>query len=288
MFFTASVLPVAIGTVAGARHGGAFDGGAFALALAATVCVHAAVNVYNDVCDSRSGCDQANLDRIHPFTGGSRFIQNGVLGEDEMARLAHALLGAGVLLGIALVALKGPMVLALGAIGVGLGLLYSLPPVHLAGRGLGEIAVGIGFGVLPVVGAAWLQAGSHVPLAALLSLPLGCWIAAVLIANEVPDAAADEGAGKRTLAVRLGPRGTRVLYAGVQAAAAASLAGGVSLDVLPVWSLVVPVALLGLAGIAAKDLGGSRLDLTRAIKLTLAIHLAGGLWLCLLAAVAGG
>jgi len=288
MFFTASVLPVAIGTVAGARHGGAFDGGAFALALAATVCVHAAVNVYNDVCDSRSGGDQANLDRIHPFTGGSRFIQNGVLGEDEMARLAHALLGVGVLLGIALVALKGPMVLALGAIGVGLGLLYSLPPVHLAGRGLGEIAVGIGFGVLPVVGAAWLQAGSHVPLAALLSLPLGCWIAAVLIANEVPDAAADEGADKRTLAVRLGPRGTRVLYAGVQAAAAASLAGGVSLDVLPVWSLVVPVALLGLAGIAAKDLSGSRLDLTRAIKLTLAIHLAGGLWLCLLAAVAGG
>jgi len=127
-----------------------------------------------------------------------------------------------------------------------------------------------------------------VPLAALLSLPLGCWIAAVLIANEVPDAAADEGADKRTLAVRLGPRGTRVLYAGVQAAAAASLAGGVSLDVLPVWSLVVPVALLGLAGIAAKDLSGSRLDLTRAIKLTLAIHLAGGLWLCLLAAVAGG
>jgi 1,4-dihydroxy-2-naphthoate octaprenyltransferase len=288
MFFTASVLPVAVGTIAGARHGGAFDGGAFALALTATVCVHAAVNVYNDVCDSRSGGDQANLDRIHPFTGGSRFIQNGVLGEGEMARLAHALLGVGVLLGVALVALKGPMVLALGAIGVGLGLLYSLPPVHLAGRGLGEIAVGIGFGVLPVVGAAWLQAGSYVPLAALLSLPLGCWIAAVLIANEVPDAVADEGAGKRTLAVRLGPRGTRVLYAGVQAAAAASLAGGVSLDVLPAWSLVVPVALLGLAGIAAKDLGGSRLDLTRAIKLTLAIHLAGGLWLCLLAAVAGG
>lgn len=288
MFFTASVLPVTVGTVAGARHAEMFEAGAFALALAATVCVHAAVNVYNDVCDSRSGGDQANRDRIHPFTGGSRFIQNGVLGEDEMARLAHALLGLGMLLGVALVALKGPVVLAFGAIGIGLGVLYSLPPAHLAGRGLGEIAVGIGFGVLPVVGAAWLQAGAQVPLALLLSLPLGCWIAAVLIANEVPDAAADEGAGKRTLVVRLGPRRTGFLYAGVQAAATALLAGGAGFGVLPAWGLAVPVVLLGLAGVAAKGLGGSRAELARAIKLTLAIHLAGGLWLCLLAAVAGG
>ena len=287
MFFTASVLPVAVGTAVGAKASGTFDGAALALALASVVCVHAAVNVFNDVCDSRSGGDRANVDRIHPFTGGSRFIQNGVLGEKEMTRLAFALLGAGIVLGIVLFALKGWAVLAFGVFGVGLGFLYSGTPVRLAGRGIGEAAVGIGFGLLPVVGSAWLQAGTIVPLAILLSLPLGCWIAAVLIANEVPDAVSDEGAGKRTLVVRLGSGGTRILYVAVQAAALLILGGGVWLGLVPGWGLAVPTVLLGLAGWAARGLARPHEALARAIKMTLAVHFAGGLWLCLLAATAG-
>jgi 1,4-dihydroxy-2-naphthoate octaprenyltransferase len=284
MFFTASVLPVAVGTVAGARLAGTFDGAALALALASVVSVHAGVNVLNDVCDARNGADRANADRIHPFTGGSRFIQNGVLAEADMARLATALFGAGIVCGLALFALKGPAVLAFGALGLALGILYSWPPVQLAGRGFGEAAVGVGFGVLPVVGAAWLQAGTLVPLAVLLSLSLGCWIAAVLIANEVPDAAADAGAGKRTLVVRLGAGGTAILYAAVQAAAVIALADGAGLGWVPAWGVAGP-ALLGIAALmAARDLRGPRASLAHAIKLTLAIHLAGGLWLCLLAA----
>lgn len=287
MFFTASVLPVAVGTAVGAKASGTFDGAALALALAAVVSVHAAVNVFNDVCDSRDGGDRANVDRIHPFTGGSRFIQNGVMSEGEMARLAFALFGAGIALGIALFALKGWLVLAFGVAGIGLGILYSGPPVRLAGRGIGEAAVGIGFGLLPVVGSAWLQAGTIVPLAILLSLPLGCWIAAVLIANEVPDTVSDKGAGKRTLVVRLGSGGTRILYVAVQAAALLTLGGGVWLGLVPGWGLAVPTVLLGLAGWAARGLAGPHEALARAIKMTLAVHFAGGLWLCLLAATAG-
>lgn len=287
MFFTASALPVVVGTVAGARIAGTIDGAAFALALAATVFVHASVNVFNDVCDSRSGGDRTNVERIHPFTGGSRFIQNDVMDESEMARLARALLGIGVALGVVLSALKGWPVLAFGAVGVGLGILYSWPPVRLAGRGIGELAVGIGFGVLPVVGGAWLQLGALAPQAVLLSIPLACWIAAVLIANEVPDAASDAAEGKRTLVVRLGPGGTRILYAAVQAAAVLSLGAGVGVGFLPAWGLAGPVVLLGLAGAASMGLSGPRAALARAVKLTLAIHLAGGLWMCLLGAAAG-
>ncbi|MCC7015731.1 MAG: prenyltransferase [Rhodospirillales bacterium] len=284
MFFTASVLPVVVGTVAGAKLIGIFDGTAFAFALASVVCVHASVNVFNDVFDADSGADRANAERIHPFTGGSRFIQNGVMSGNEMAVFAFALLGAGSLLGAVLFALKGPAVLLFGAIGIGLGILYSMPPVQLAGRGLGEIAVGIGLGVLPVMGSAWLQAGALSGQALLLSLPLGCWIAAVLIANEVPDAAADAAAGKRTLAVRLGAHGIKVLYFAVQAAAAVSLAIGMWLGRLPAWGLGLPAAMLAAAGLAAAGLNVDRASLVRAIKLTLAIHLAGGLWLALLAA----
>ncbi|MEK7246561.1 MAG: prenyltransferase [Pseudomonadota bacterium] len=285
-FFTASVLPVVVGTAAGAKGAGSLDGTAFALALASVVCVHAAVNVFNDVFDARSGADQANAERIHPFTGGSRFIQNGVMSENEMAMLAFALLGVGGLLGAVLFVLKGAAVLLFGAIGIALGILYSMPPVQLAGRGLGEIAVGIGFGVLPVVGGAWLQAGALSAQALLLSLPLGCWITAVLIANEVPDADADRRAGKRTLVARLESGGIKAFYLAVQAAALFALGIGVWMDRLPAWGLVVPVLLVAAAGVVAAGLNGPRAALVRAIKLTLAIHLAGGLWLCLLAVAA--
>ena len=286
MFFTASVLPVVVGTAAGAKLTGILYGTAFALALASVVCVHASVNVFNDVFDAKSGVDQANAERIHPFTGGSRFIQNGVMNGGEMVTLAFALLGVGGLLGAVLFALKGATVLLFGAIGIALGILYSLPPVQLAGRGLGEIAVAIGFGVLPVVGGAWLQAGAFTAQALLLSLPLGCWVAAGLIANEVPDADTDAAAGKRTLVVRLSPGGIKALYLAVQAAALFALGVGVWFDRLPAWGLVVPAVLFAASASAAAGLNGPRASLIRAIKLTLTIHLAGGLWLCLLALAA--
>lgn len=286
MFFAASVLPVVVGTTAGAKGAGSLDGTAFALALASVVCVHAAVNVFNDVFDAKSGADQANAGRIHPFTGGSRFIQNGVMNADEMATLAFALLGVGGLLGAVLFTLKGAIVLLFGAIGIALGILYSMPPVQLAGRGLGEIAVAIGFGVVPVVGGAWLQVGALSTQALLLSVPLGCWIAAVLIANEVPDADADRRAGKYTLVARLDSDGIKALYLAVQAAALVALGIGVWMDRLPAWGLAVPAVLFAVAAVAAAGLNGPHAALARAVKLTLAIHLAGGLWLCLLAVAA--
>ncbi len=283
MFFAASVLPVAVGTVVGARIAGTADWTAFALALASVVGVHASVNVFNDVFDCKNDADAANPARVHPFTGGSRFIQNGVMTPGEMTVLAFALLLAGGAFGAWLFALKGAGVLLFGAVGVALGILYSLPPVALSGRGLGEAAVALGLGVLPVVGGAWLQCGILAGQALLLSLPLACWIAAVLIANEIPDAAADRAAGKRTLAVRFGPRGTQILYGAVQGAAVLFIAGGVVQGRLPAWGLAVPALLLVLAGRAAAEMGKSREGLIGAIKLTLAIHAGGGVWLGVLA-----
>ena len=69
-----------------------FDVTVFALALFATVCVHAASNVLNDVGDDSGGTDRQNEDRIYPYTGGSRFIQTGIMSANEMARLGISLL----------------------------------------------------------------------------------------------------------------------------------------------------------------------------------------------------
>jgi len=116
-FFPASVLPVVTGTAFGAFIAGSFDAYVFTLALVATVCVHAASNVLNDVGDETVGTDQINDQRIYPYTGGSRFIQMGILSQSHMAKLGVGLLAFSALLGLLLYLEKGPVVLLFGLAG---------------------------------------------------------------------------------------------------------------------------------------------------------------------------
>lgn len=281
-FFTASILPVLLGSAWGYGSAGAFDASAFALALLATVFVHAATNVLNDVYDELSGNDAPNAGRIHPYTGGSRFIQNGVMTAAEMRHWGTVLLVLGVFAGAVLVYLKGTAVVGFGLIGMLLGILYSAPPIRLSARGWGEVAVGVGFGPLPVVGAAWLQTGQISLDAALLSLPVGIWIANVLLINEVPDADADAASGCRTVAVRLGAAGTRRLYLAGQAIAAASAVGLSLAGLLPVWGGLAVALSFVPAWKAAQSIvapPSERDRLQGGIEATLFIHAAGSLLL---------
>ncbi|WP_020680225.1 prenyltransferase [Marinobacterium rhizophilum] len=280
MFLTASILPVLVGTSWGYRVGGTLDWTALALALAAIVLIHAAANVLNDVFDDLGGTDRHNDERIFPFTGGSRFIQNGVMSVRQMALWGAFLLILGIVFGLGLVVHSGMLVLLFGVAGVALGLLYSIPPMQLNARGLGELAVGAGFGILPVTGAAWLQSGISVVGALVLSLPIACWIMAILLMNEVPDLKADQAAGKHTLVVRLGLNRTRWLYLLLQVLALAILAVAVSLGMLQSATWLIPGIFLLLAAIvAAFGVGAVTARLKRSIQLTLMIHMLGGLWL---------
>lgn len=281
-FFPASALPVLAGTAWGFHASGSFDAVVFLLALFATVCVHAACNVLNDVGDESGGTDKQNEDRIYPYTGGSRFIQTGIMNANEMARLGISLLALAALAGLALIALKGPVVLYFGLAGIALGVLYSLGPVRLASLGIGETAVAIGFGIVPVAGAAWLQ-GAALDLNVLIfSVPIAMWVAAILLINEVPDIAADGATGKRTLPVRLGLRGTAFLYLVLHVTAAAFTGWLVFRGGLPLLAPVMPILLLILAfraGLAIQRGIGDRQGMTRAIESTLAIHTVGSVWL---------
>jgi len=278
-FLTASILPVFVGTAWGMRVGGRFDGLAFTLALFATICLHAAANVFNDVGDDLGGSDRNNPERIYPYTGGSRFIQNGVISRNGMLGLSAALLLAGLAIGAALAALKGVIVIWFGLAGIGLGICYSLPVIQLSGRGVGEAAVAVAFGVLPVMGAAWLQSGLLGGAAAWLAAPVSLWVAAILLINEVPDRNADAAAGKRTLAVRLDVRGSQWLYAGLHTIAALSTGVAALLGVLPAFVVIGPLLLLAFALQAARQIGANRQTLTAAIRTTLMIHALGCVWL---------
>lgn len=281
-FFPASVLPVLAGTAWGASVAGSFDGVVLLLALLATVCVHAGANVLNDVGDDAIGTDRINNDLIHPYTGGSRFIQEGIMSPVGMARLGISLLVVAALGGLVLLSLKGSAVLGFGIAGVTLATLYSLGPARLSCLGLGELAVGIGFGVLPVCGAAWLQSGVLDSSVLLFSLPVSAWVANILLINEVPDRRADGATGKRTLPVRLGLRGTALLYGGIHVVAAVVVVWLTVRGDLPLLAPLLPIALLAMALPAARAIqtGLERRDaLTKGIEATLAIHTVGTLWL---------
>jgi 1,4-dihydroxy-2-naphthoate octaprenyltransferase len=278
-FFAASAMPVLVGTAwAAARGHHHFDPGLFSLALAATVLAHAATNVFNDVGDDVIGADAGNIGRIYPYTGGSGFIEAGLLSRVQLGWLALGLAVAAIGLGAFLAVLRGPGVIVLGTLGLLLGLLYSLPRVQLSARGVGELAVATGLGVLPVLGAVWLQDGTIDAGAIAVCLPVSAWVGAILIINEVPDVEADRRAGKRTLVVRWGAPGARLLYALLTA-----LALGANLVAVFAFGLPKSYALVALAlgAAAAGSLRGistrlrGRRQLRKSIERTLAIHAIG-------------
>ncbi len=285
-FYTASVLPVLVGTAWAAAAHHAFDGLLFALAMIATVLAHGATNVYNDVSDDFTGGDPANVARIYPYTGGSRFIQNGVLTREAMFRLAMALGLAALAIGVWMTILRGPGVMVLGLIGLAIGWLYSKPGIQLAGRGIGEFATAVGLGALPAIGATWLQSGIVDGGIVLLATCVSVWVALILLVNEVPDSAADALVGKRTLAVRLGEGGVRTLYGvltGVSLAAGLALVGRGD---LPWWAAIplVAVAAIGFGAVRGITLAPEkRAGLKKSIEMTLAVHSLGSIALVIAA-----
>lgn len=279
-FFTASVLPVLVGTAWAAAALHHIDGLLFVLALAATVLAHAATNVYNDVGDDIIGTDLGNEDRIYPFTGGSRFIQVGLISRRGMARIALALALGALGVGVVLTMLRGPGIIGLGLAGLALGWLYSMPGIQLSARGTGEAAVAIGLGVLPVLGSVWLQTDHIDAGAVLISIPISAWVAAILLINEVPDVEPDRRAGKRTLVVRWGDSGARIIYLALTLVSFAASVAAALYRFLPLWYLVPAIALAVLGGVAATGISmrpEARPRLTRSIQMTLAVHTLGSL-----------
>jgi 1,4-dihydroxy-2-naphthoate octaprenyltransferase len=283
-FLIASVLPVLVGTAWASAAFHRFDGLFFGLALAATVFAHAATNVYNDVSDDLIGGDVGNTDRIYPYTGGSRFIQAGLLSRQEMRHLALGLCLVALIIGGVLAYERGPGVLLLGAIGLGLGLLYSLPGPQLSARGVGEAAVALGLGVLPVLGAVWLQTGFVDTGAVLICIPVSCWVAAILIINEVPDIESDRRARKRTLVVRWGVPGARLIYRGLTLVALTATSEAIIIRALPLWFVLPSLALAGMAVFAARRIStdrSARARLKQGIEMTLGIQASGCTLICI-------
>lgn len=280
-FLTITALAVLVGLAHGAWRGAVrfVDVWPVAtLALLGALLAHAATNVLNDVADADNGSDARNTDRVAPFTGGSRFIQDGLLSRRQMNRLAWRLFAASAGCGLVLLALTDARLCWFGLAGLLLGIAYSAPPLQLMSRGWGELAVAGAFGVL--VGGADFVLRRQLDLATSgAGLSLGAQAALILIVNELPDRVADQAAGKRNLIVRLGAARAAWLYGGV--AAASYLALGLS-DLPPFCALAVlalPCGVVATTLIARHAATPARLRLPIALTLVQAHLFAAGLWI---------
>ena len=243
-FLLASLVPVLIG-LATAHVSGVVLGGLTALlTMVGAVVIHAGVNVLNDYYDALNGTDDLNRERLFPFTGGSRFIQNRVLSKQETARFGAALLASGAVIGLWLFLQSGSGLIVIGLLGLFIGWAYSAPPLVLNSRGLGELCVAIGFGLLIVSGADYVQRHHFAALPLLASLPYALLATALLYINQFPDRAADEQAGKYHWVVRLGAQRARWGYLILVSVAYGTLLALVLQRLLPVWSLLGMLPLL--------------------------------------------
>ncbi|MDQ2904388.1 MAG: prenyltransferase [Chloroflexota bacterium] len=206
--------PVVLGSVLAWQQGREFYWGLFLLTLLGALAAHLGANVVNDVFDFSEGADQKAQEMLPEGTTlatGSQALMSGKFSLGGYQRLWIALFGLALLCGLALSFFR-PWVLAFGIAGFLLAFFYVAPPLRLAyvGRGLGEIDILLSFGILPLVGSYYVQAGQVTLTALLASLPIGLYTMVVLYFHHFLHWRADKQVGKITPIVALGERNARI------------------------------------------------------------------------------
>jgi 1,4-dihydroxy-2-naphthoate octaprenyltransferase len=208
----AAVVPVLVGTAAAAGMEGIGGAGKgllawrFAAALIVSLALQVGVNYANDYSDGVRGTDD---DRVGPL----RLVASGTKPAASVKRAAFAAFAVAGLAGLALAAATTWWLVLVGLASVAAAWFYTGGPRPYGYIGLGEAFVFVFFGVVATTGSAFVQIERITPLTLLASVPVGLLAVALLVVNNLRDIPGDTVAGKRTLAVRLGDRRTRVLYA---------------------------------------------------------------------------
>lgn len=227
----AALAPVLVGTGAAV----ALDGFRLVpalLALVVALALQVAVNYANDYSDGRRGTD---ADRVGPM----RLVGSGAAAPRQVLVAAGLAFGVAAVAGVALAAVSSWWLVAVGAVCIAAAWTYTGGPLPYGYRALGEVFVFVFFGPVAVVGTTYAQTGTLSGLALVVSVPVGLLIVALLVVNNLRDIEGDAIVGKRTLAVLLGARATRLLYVGLLAGAFAVVA---AVAVVRPWAVL---ALLG-------------------------------------------
>ena len=269
----AALAPVLVGSGAAAAAGGLAPGRAL-LALVVALSLQVGVNYANDYSDGVRGTD---ADRVGPL----RLVGSGAAEPAAVKAAALGCFGLAALAGLALALLTTLWLVPLGAVMIAAAWGYTGGASPYGYRGFGEVSVFVFFGLVAVLGTTYVQAERLTWPALAGGVACGALACAILVTNNLRDRPGDEQSGKRTLAVVLGDRRTRLLYPGLVATAFV-----VPLLLVPVtpWALLAllaaplalgPVALVQ-RGVTGRDLVPVLRD-TGKVQLAYAVLLAAGL-----------
>jgi 1,4-dihydroxy-2-naphthoate octaprenyltransferase len=226
----AAVAPVLAGTGAAAYADSVVWWKAL-LALGVSLALQIGVNYANDYSDGIKGTDD---DRVGPL----RLVGSGLVPARSVKRAALAFLALGAAFGFALAATTTWWLLLVGVAALAAAWTYTGGPSPYGYRALGEVSVFLFFGLVAVLGTAYVQIEDITQPAVAASIGVGALACAILVANNLRDIPTDSVTGKKTLAVVLGDANTRRFFTLLVLIAVATL----------VWaSVATPWALLGLA-----------------------------------------
>ncbi|MCB8914899.1 MAG: 1,4-dihydroxy-2-naphthoate polyprenyltransferase [Thermoleophilales bacterium] len=203
----AAVAPVFVGTAAAIYEAGDLPRiWVFLAALAASVMIQIGTNLANDYSDARRGADTA--DRLGPV----RVTSAGLVTPRRVLTATWIAFAIAILLGLYIAWRSDWIIIAVGAISIAAGFLYTGGPKPYGYAGLGEVFVFLFFGLVAVNGSYFIQLETLAWLPLGLSVTVGFLSTAILVVNNVRDIDTDRRANKNTLAVRLGRERTRRLY----------------------------------------------------------------------------
>ena len=205
-FFTGIAIPIIFGATLAYYETGIFHWPIFIITLLGGIFAHAAANMTNDYYDHKTTDDDINTN-ITPFSGGSRVIQKKLLSPDSVLVGAYVCWALALATGIYLLTVTpGYMVLYLAIAGFIGGFFYTASKFAFSYNRFGELAILVSFGVLPVMGAYYVQTGYLSWSSLITSIPIGFLITAILYINQYPDYDADKAAGKNHLVVVFGKK----------------------------------------------------------------------------------
>ena len=271
----AAVAPVLVGTAV-ATIDGPFSIGLFFQVLVAAILIQIGVNFANDLSDFRRGADTP--ERLGP----PRAVAQGWLSERQMLGGAVVVFGGAIAIGISLTIAVGWPILVAGAASCIAAVAYTGGPWPYGYHGLGDVICFAFFGVVAVMGSGYVQSGELTWELAAASIPVGCLVTAILVANNLRDIDTDRSAGKRTLAVVLGERATRLEYVLLVVIAFGAILVFAATGVLPRWTAIALAAVALAAPLCRVVLAGtSGVALIAVLKRTAMLHLAVGVLLAI-------
>jgi 1,4-dihydroxy-2-naphthoate octaprenyltransferase len=202
-----------------AVHDGVFAPIPALAALIGALLIQVGTNFANDYYDAIKGTDSADRE------GFTRVTAGGLIAPSRVRNAMIATYGLAVLIGVYLVTVGGVPIVVVGITSILAGVLYTGGPYPYGYRGLGDLFVFVYFGIVAVTGTYYVQAaasapgipvvppaGTIPPIAVIVSLPAAGLSTAILVVNNIRDRESDAAAGKRTLAVILGYRWSRVEF----------------------------------------------------------------------------